>query len=201
MKQNMDNGKYILQNKLRTWTELMRERRAAEEDAINAGSPVPPRTRWTKRQNTQGDFPELCVPSSERGDHAVAGGPYAPGNKDAGNELAEYDQGRDGVPKVTFRQSTHHLPSSRGGRDGGSSRSGVNTPAEGSTDKSDYGLAKNAWTGTSTRSEGTHGGFARRPSRADALGDQKDPNNSDLDNVGDFAKQDEDERSVRASVF
>lgn len=55
MKKNLDNGKFILQNQLRTWSELKRER--AARDSINhannaapepgiGDSPIPQRRRW-----------------------------------------------------------------------------------------------------------------------------------------------------------
>ncbi|KAI9870545.1 MAG: hypothetical protein M1830_004114 [Pleopsidium flavum] len=42
MKKNQDNGKYILQNQLRTWSELRKERMAAAAPP----SPIPVRKRW-----------------------------------------------------------------------------------------------------------------------------------------------------------
>lgn len=55
MKKNLDNGKFILQNQLRTWSELKRERAArgsvsqANHAAAASGvgdSPIPQRRRW-----------------------------------------------------------------------------------------------------------------------------------------------------------
>jgi broad specificity phosphatase PhoE len=55
MKKNLDNGKYILQNQLRTWSELKRERAArdsiSQANHANAApgvgdSPIPQRRRW-----------------------------------------------------------------------------------------------------------------------------------------------------------
>ena len=45
MKLNSDNGKYILQNQLRTWSELKRERKASKSIA-EPESPIPVRKRW-----------------------------------------------------------------------------------------------------------------------------------------------------------
>ena len=53
MKRSQENGKYVLQNQLRTWSELREEREAAaekkaEEDKAAEGgkSPIPVRKRW-----------------------------------------------------------------------------------------------------------------------------------------------------------
>lgn len=49
MKKEAENGKYVLQNQLRTWSELRKEREAAAAPP----SPVPVRTRW-------GGGPDAC---------------------------------------------------------------------------------------------------------------------------------------------
>lgn len=48
MRLNADNGKYVLQNQLRTWSELKRERASSKSagQAEQPGSPVPMRKRW-----------------------------------------------------------------------------------------------------------------------------------------------------------
>lgn len=49
MKLNQDSGKFILQNQLRTWSQLKRER---EEAAAPPESPIPVRKRWGDSQDS-----------------------------------------------------------------------------------------------------------------------------------------------------
>ena len=46
MKLNPDNGKYVLQNNLRTWSELKRERANSKTADNEPASPIPVRKRW-----------------------------------------------------------------------------------------------------------------------------------------------------------
>lgn len=46
MKLNEENGKYVLQNQLRTWSELKRERANSRSSVTEPSSPIPVRKKW-----------------------------------------------------------------------------------------------------------------------------------------------------------
>lgn len=54
MKLNQDSGKYVLQNQLRTWSELRRER-LNPKAPLEQEKPVPVRTKWGGSQNSNDD--------------------------------------------------------------------------------------------------------------------------------------------------
>ena len=74
MKKNAESGKYILENKLRTWSELKRQRALAEPKSPNkprGGHHIPIRKRWGGCPNgcdhgfsRQTDFPTATSPST-----------------------------------------------------------------------------------------------------------------------------------------
>ena len=55
MKLNEDNGKYILQNQLRTWSELKRERANSRTSITEPESPIPVRKKWGGCLQSDGD--------------------------------------------------------------------------------------------------------------------------------------------------
>ena len=55
MKLNEGNGKFILQNQLRTWSELKRERANSRSSIPEPESPIPVRKRWRGRSQSDGD--------------------------------------------------------------------------------------------------------------------------------------------------
>ena len=50
-----DNGKYVLQNQLRTWSELKRERANSKSSITEPESPIPVRKRWGGCLQSDGD--------------------------------------------------------------------------------------------------------------------------------------------------
>lgn len=55
MKLNQSNGKYILQNQLRTWSELKRERTNSRASLTEPESPIPVRKKWGGCLQSDGD--------------------------------------------------------------------------------------------------------------------------------------------------
>lgn len=55
MKLNDDSGKYILQNQLRTWSELKRERANSRSSITEPESPIPVRKKWGGCLQSDGD--------------------------------------------------------------------------------------------------------------------------------------------------
>lgn len=55
MKLNEGNGKFILQNQLRTWSELKRERANSRSSIPEPESPIPVRKRWGGCSQSDGD--------------------------------------------------------------------------------------------------------------------------------------------------
>ena len=55
MKLNESNGKYILQNQLRTWSELKRERANSRASITEPESPIPVRKKWGGCLQSDGD--------------------------------------------------------------------------------------------------------------------------------------------------
>ena len=55
MKLNESNGKFILQNQLRTWSELKRERANSRSSIAEPESPIPVRKRWGGCLQSDGD--------------------------------------------------------------------------------------------------------------------------------------------------
>jgi len=112
MKKNKENGKYILQNQLRTWSELRKERPAAAPP-----SPVPVRKRWggcpdgcehglvsltkrPRRQNTADVFGEDSTSSAKQQiEQAMKRNPTATQKYDPPQDTDEDDpRGRIGPP-------------------------------------------------------------------------------------------------------
>lgn len=56
MKLNEDNGKYILQNQLRTWSDLKRERANSRSSITEPESPIPVRKKWRGCLQSDGDW-------------------------------------------------------------------------------------------------------------------------------------------------
>ena len=56
MKLNESNGKYVLQNQLRTWSDLKRERAYSRNSIAEPESPIPVRKRWGGCVQYDGDW-------------------------------------------------------------------------------------------------------------------------------------------------
>ncbi|KAK7529302.1 phosphoglycerate mutase family protein [Phyllosticta citribraziliensis] len=115
MKQNLDNGKYVLQNQLRTWSDLKRRAASVQgrnDKAIETGPPPPqpnspsiPARRWggcadgcdhdkinfprrTRRQNTSDilSLPPAVIPTPEQSDSPAGDpSPTTNGSRQNGN--------------------------------------------------------------------------------------------------------------------
>lgn len=101
MKRNNDNGKYILQNQLRTWSELRRERAARgsiSQPATRPGdSPVPIRRKW-------GGCPDGC-------DHAQHRLPRRPPVR---KNTADMFKDDDAAPRESMpARNRHQAPESK----------------------------------------------------------------------------------------
>lgn len=55
MKLNDGNGKYVLQNQLRTWSEMKRERASSRSSVTEPESPIPVRKKWGGCLQSDGD--------------------------------------------------------------------------------------------------------------------------------------------------
>ena len=94
-----DNGKYVLQNQLRTWSELKRERANSKSSITEPESPIPVRKRWGGCLQSDGD----------RGDD-FARRQMARRRKDTKElfedvEIAHSSNGTDGVKKADEEKS------------------------------------------------------------------------------------------------
>lgn len=207
-----DNGKYELQNNLRTWSELQRER-ASSDSGAEAGSPIPTRTRWgglqkgdsgddfvsrqeMRRKNTadlfDDDEPKADMVDQFKQHHmnGAGAGTHRAGNpQDSLKSETNGINGKhvNGVDQV-FAKSKMAIMSPRqrdlmhSGRDGGGSRSGIVTPDRSDSEESEAdaleymksspirGSLAIAWNGKLQTAK-----KVRDRIRADALGDQSDP--------------------------
>lgn len=208
-----DNGKYDLQNHLRTWSELKRER-ANSRAGAEPGSPIPTRTRWIgcqkgdsgddfvsrqqmRRQNTMDLFEDNCMEANALGksERDVTKSLKTEGDCSKGREDTPKDEAQDDslqtdsanvrVASPGTRKriiSPRQLDLMRAGRDGGGSRSGTATPNRSDSEDSDV-EAKQHMESLPVRSSlamalsGELDGERKTKDRirADALGDQSDP--------------------------
>ena len=142
MRKSQDSGKFILQNKLRTWTELKRDRELAA-DAGAAGSaggsgvlsPIPMRKRWgdarsdedeleekkmPQRQNTVDLFRDDDVPASSQ---AMEDTRVWDGARIGSNDPDRI--GRSVSVKSQKQRKNDRVEALKSGRDGGGSESGA----------------------------------------------------------------------------
>ena len=154
MKLNSETGKYVLQNNLRTWSELKREKEKERREmegrrmSLTSGSPtIPVRKKWggcheseemwrqrQKRQNTADLF--MDDQFGERVNEALrkSKAQEASRGRDSGS-VAEGNNGTNGVDLPLAAQSTQgrvidpaHLHILKAGRDFGGSQSGTTSP-------------------------------------------------------------------------
>ena len=184
MKQNADNGKYILQNQLRTWSQLKKDKEEAAAAAPQ--SPVPVRKKWVgcvdgdgptrrpRRQNTADLFMDDDEAEDEQDDESL-------GTED--NDLPSPSSPRSERNRLL---SPNRLAILKGGRDFGGSRSG-DVSRSGSSDEEekkmgigDDGVGKKRMVKPlkTSMAMALHGALEsegmRSGTRADALGDQSD---------------------------
>ena len=198
MKLDNGNGKYSLQNQLRTWSELKRERENSRQEP---SSPVPMRKRWVgcqdgvdgddfarrqraRRQNTAelfGDEADL---------EQIAEAMQKPNlrGRDPSEDIHENKSAQTGTANVKMEPpvprkriiSPGRLEVLRAGRDGGGSRSGATSPNRSGSEDSDAEI-KERIRSLPVRSSlamalngGLDGDGVKHRVRADALGDQSD---------------------------
>ena len=158
MKLNEENGKYVLQNQLRTWSELKRERANSRTSITEPESPIPVRKRWggclqsdgdrgddfvmrqiaRRRKDTKELFEDVEVVHSNKGTgHGknIDGneGEYPNGREERQQTPEKNDSRTDAANQTTPNLRTRIVSPSRvdilmGGRDGGGSRSGAASP-------------------------------------------------------------------------
>ena len=207
MKLNPDNGKYILQNQLRTWSELKRER-ANSRTTDEPASPVPMRKRWggchdgvdgddfarrqrARRQNTVDLF------SDDDSVEALAAqamqSPPEPRGRGEGLQALEEEPAQSDAVNVQTGAagSAKRFPSPErleilhAGRDGGGSRSGAASPNRSRPDDTEA-EAKERMSSLPVRGSlalalngELDGDAPKHRVRADALGDQSDVEDED----------------------
>lgn len=158
MKKNLESGKYLMQNQLRTWSEL-KKRAIPQHTAESASVPSPaiPSRKWggcvggcnhqhskfprrVKNKQTDVILPPPAkdvIPQEEKEDH-----PVASQGLDASITLQEPDTPSTTEPDSPSIMRLSLRPSFIQGRDGGGSLSGMATPADGLSDysgaESDY---------------------------------------------------------------
>ncbi|KAL9633623.1 MAG: hypothetical protein Q9164_004587 [Protoblastenia rupestris] len=203
MKLNEGSGKYILQNQLRTWSELRRER---ENEKQEPQSPIPIRKKWggcqegdgnrgddfarrqaKRRQNTVDLFTDDYVVGSEGKVAAQQDDEYPGPDEDASARTCNARSQPALVPikspSPASRNRTlspNRLQILKAGRDGGGSRSGATSPNLAGSDDSDgdakehvKSLPRKGALAMALNHELDFDGSKGRV-RADALGDQSD---------------------------
>ncbi|KAL9101287.1 MAG: hypothetical protein Q9163_003439 [Psora crenata] len=191
MKLNSGSGKYVLQNQLRTWSEMRRERANSWQEPH---SPIPMRKKWggcadgngnrgddfarrqeKRRQNTSDLFADEYAAETEAKAGVQEQEEYPGSNvDDVSNAIPSVDpeppstSAHPSPPAPRRRQiSPKGLELLKAGRDGGGSRSGAGSPIMTGLDDSDVEL-----TMALNQKLDIQGNEAR--ARADALGDQSD---------------------------
>jgi len=206
MKMNAESQKYVLQNQLRTWSEMRRERANSRQEPQ---SPIPVRKKWggchqpdgewgddfarrqaARRQNTADLFDEQnlerTVDGAERGRNSTDESNDT--TSDACNASSSSQRGTANImlsaPKERKRiLSPNRLDILRGGRDGGGSRSGATSPNRSGSEDSDAELQEHVkrlpvrGSLAMALNHGFENGNDRI--RADALGDQSDVEDDD----------------------
>ncbi|KAL8686664.1 MAG: hypothetical protein Q9218_006951 [Villophora microphyllina] len=200
MKRSKENQKYILQNELRTWSELKKERKEVKEPE----SPIPVRKRWVgfqdgnndrdfrrrqaRRQNTREMFAddadgyelvkqEVDVQDDEELEKSRQYRLRSSSNS-GGHDRTIFPPSQRGIP-ARRKPSPQRLDIPEGGRDGGGSRSGA--PSRCGSDESGEQarpVVRNSMA-MALHGEFGGGGMSPRRARADALGDQSDVDDGD----------------------
>ena len=224
MRLNEENGKYILQNQLRTWSELKRKRESARKGG-EPGSPIPVRKRWNgcqvgesgddfanrqkaRRQNTADLFAtdvggETALKGMTDGEERAKEGQEenASAQTDAVNvRIAPPDTRKDDM-------DPRQRDVMRVGRDGGGSRSGTTSPNRSGSEDSDLELKEHVRSlpvrsslAMALNGELDGDGKAKGRVRADALGDQSDVEDEEEENARALARAEREERSFEGAV-
>ncbi|KAL9593800.1 MAG: hypothetical protein Q9219_007379 [cf. Caloplaca sp. 3 TL-2023] len=197
MKRSHENQKYILQNELRTWSQMRKERSEPKEPE----SPIPVRKKWAgfqdgfeneirrrqaRRQNTADMFADDI--SEVQGDQSV----YTMGESREPRESrnsSDLSNGRQiSTQKLVgssmqsapdkFESAPQRLRALEEGRDGGGSRSGAPSRC-GSDESEDYSKPPVRRSMAMALHRDFDQGSSPRRARADALGDQSDVDDDD----------------------
>lgn len=119
MKLNEDSGKYVLQNQLRTWSEMKRERANSKSSITEPESPIPVRKRWggclqsdgdrgddfarrqmaRRRKDTKELFEDVGMPQSNNGTDCVKKADDEKGGYAKSSENGS--EGPEGTPAAT----------------------------------------------------------------------------------------------------
>ena len=225
MKLDPSNGKYVLQNQLRTWSELKRERANSKSSIVEPSSPVPVRKRWggcqdgvdgddfarrqrARRQNTAelfGDeFMGQEMAEVMQGD-GLRGMEATEGIREKESAQSDAVNVKAATPSPRKRTlSPDRLEILRAGRDGGGSRSGAASPNRSGSDESDVEVKEHkkklpirSSLAMALNGELDGDGVKHRV-RADALGDQSDV--EDEEDNKELEKQKAEDRSFEGSV-
>ena len=226
MKLDPANGKYVLQNHLRTWSELKRERANSRQEPSSA---VPMRKRWggcqdgvdgddfarglrARRQNSGDVFgdeadteqmAEAMQKSSSRGRGDVE---ESHGDESAHTDATNVKMTPPGPRKRII--SPGRLEILRAGRDGGGSRSGATSPNRSGSEDSDAevkehikSLPVRSSLAMALNGELDGDGVKHRV-RADALGDQSDAEDEENaeEDAGEVDKLEAKDKSFEGSV-
>ena len=141
MERSTENGKFILQNQLRTWLELKRKAAKEKQQKATHAPPIPAR-RWISRPDgtPQQHDENLTTPEAEKEDHSVAmsdaDSAVTASSKDTVGRVDQErtPQDKTGKPSQSttkeLRLPLRPAPSSyHMGRDAGGTLSGAATPA------------------------------------------------------------------------
>ena len=118
MKLNEGSGKYVLQNQLRTWSELKRERANSKSSATEPESPIPVRKKWGGCLQSDGDrgddFARRQMARRRKDTKELFEDvEIAYGNKETGNGKktdkgeGEYPRGREDRSQIPNKQLPH----------------------------------------------------------------------------------------------
>lgn len=216
MRRASETDKFVLQNELRTWSELKRQR--ADDAERAATQQPPPRKIWggcaegcthdhvhLPRQQVE-DPEEQPLPNGEREDAVqIVGLVLNEEESEAFPRPADMSPSI-GTPAHTpgtkrsdkplpMRPSPHRPLWLDAGRDFGGSQSGAATPAGGLPDTSDYGFPQMEAKQTGQHHEWVEQAGMRTFARADALGDHTPDDDSALE------AQEATDKSLRGSVY
>ena len=216
MKRSVENGKYILQNELRTWSELRKEKAEIKEPE----SPIPVRKRWGSsphekengtrkrqimRKNTADMFADDTItsrdkvkPGKTRDESSRTRKTNSLSLSRAQNHDHEFPESKaENGQELAYRRSVRspsQLDIPEGGRDGGGSRSGAPSrcgSAENEASSNSRALAKKST--ARSMAMALHGELEGMNSptraRADALGDQSDVDEVEEENDRLFEKR------------
>lgn len=213
MKLNPESQKYVLQNQLRTWSEMRRQRANSRQEPQ---SPIPVRKKWggcnqpdgewgddfarrqaARRQNTADLFDDGSKNATQRGRNDGLKGQGSSSVADDADDSSHPGSAKVQLSAPTPRNriiSPNRLDILKGGRDGGGSRSGAASPNRSGSEDSDADareyvkrLPARGSLAMALNNEFDDGCGNDRV-RADALGDQSDVEDDDEEVVKEIKK-------------